>query len=171
MQGARQMCQAMFRLAVGLQMVGRLLGPAAPYNSEEQRFEQRFMAYFPQTSPQHLDYPQFEEAMNVKGAHDPHSDHRSAMSYACRAKYRLEVHDPNGSERAMLTDWRLAGQSIQLSWESHADYHVHAMVCRPWHMVLRRLHAGEALRVVHHVLRQSAEQRAACATDGPAGCP
>jgi len=71
MQGARQMCQAMFRLAVGLQMIGQLPGPAAPYNSEEQRFEQRFMVYFPQTSPQHLDYLQFEEAMNVKGAHDP----------------------------------------------------------------------------------------------------
>ena len=64
------MCQAMFRLAVGLQMVGRLPGPAAPYNSEEQRFEQRFMTYFPLASPQHLDYLQFEEAMNVKGTYD-----------------------------------------------------------------------------------------------------
>ena len=70
MHGARQMCQAMFRLAVALQMIGQLPGPAAPYNSEEQRYEQRFMAYFALTSPQHLDYLQFEEAMNVKGAHD-----------------------------------------------------------------------------------------------------
>ncbi len=67
LQAPRLMCQAMFRLAVGLQMIGRLPGPAAPYNSEEQRFEQRFMAYFPLSSPQHLDYLQFKEAMDVKG--------------------------------------------------------------------------------------------------------
>ena len=68
LQAPRLMCQAMFRLAVGLQMIGRLPSPAAPYNSEEQRFEQRFMAYFPLSSPQHLDYIQFKEAMDVKGA-------------------------------------------------------------------------------------------------------
>ena len=103
MQAARQMCQAMFRLAVGLQMVGRLPGPAAPYNSEEQRFEQRFMAYFPLSSPQHLDYLQFEEAMSVKGAHEvDDSGFRSTAlwctvlcSGAARVRADLaDVHEP-----------------------------------------------------------------------------
>ena len=61
------MCQALFRTAVGLQLAGKLAAPEFPYNEEEQRFDQRFAAYFSLTNPAPLDYPQYQEAMNVTG--------------------------------------------------------------------------------------------------------
>ena len=62
------MCQALFRQAVGLQLAGKMPGPGSPYNEEEQRFDQRFAAYFLLTNPTPLDYQQYRGAMDVTGA-------------------------------------------------------------------------------------------------------
>ena len=67
MEAARSMCQALFRQAVGLQLAHKISTPDFPYNQEEQRFDQRFAAYFSLTNPAPLDYQQYKTAMNVTG--------------------------------------------------------------------------------------------------------
>lgn len=63
----RTLCQAHMRLAAGLARAGRLRPGGGPFNSEAQRFEQRFSALHRLAHPEPLDYDQFASAVDATG--------------------------------------------------------------------------------------------------------
>jgi hypothetical protein len=63
----RVLCQALMRVAAGLTRAGHLPPYPAPFNAEEQRFEQRFAALHRLQRPEPLPYQQYARSVDVSG--------------------------------------------------------------------------------------------------------
>ncbi|GAB4823291.1 hypothetical protein N2152v2_010337 [Parachlorella kessleri] len=77
----RMMCQGMMKLATGLTLMGCIQEPEAPFNSEEQRYLQRFAAFQLLTRPQPLYHPHFQESMATGGKSGMSPETFLAMAY------------------------------------------------------------------------------------------
>lgn len=63
----RHLCQGLMHMCVGLTASGVLTPPALPFNSEAERFEQRFGSFHILTRPEPLAYQQFEASVELRG--------------------------------------------------------------------------------------------------------
>ena len=67
MQLERTMCQATVKLCLGLERAGRLVPPAAPFNTAEQRYNQRFGVFAQIYKPEPVSYEQYQTAVGEPG--------------------------------------------------------------------------------------------------------
>lgn len=67
----RKLCQGTMRLAAALQKAGLIKARPAPYNTEEQYFEQRFFVFSHLRMPAYLSYDAYAAAMDLssEGSH------------------------------------------------------------------------------------------------------
>ena len=67
----RQLCQSHMRLAAGLSRGGYLGSLPSLFNTEEERFQQRFAALSVLFRPEPLTYDQYRTSMDMTGSVDP----------------------------------------------------------------------------------------------------
>ncbi|GMH46165.1 hypothetical protein BSKO_14133 [Bryopsis sp. KO-2023] len=63
----RQMCQGLIRLLLGIDMVGASAPVQSPFNTEAERFYQRFSTFMELETPEPLDYRAFVSNTNPNG--------------------------------------------------------------------------------------------------------
>ena len=63
----RQLCQAYMRLAAGLTKAGYLGGLPSLFNTEEERFHQRFAAFSVLFRPEPLSYSHYSKSIGMRG--------------------------------------------------------------------------------------------------------
>ena len=63
----RQLCQAFMRLAAGLTKAGYLGGLPSLFNTEEERFHQRFASFSVLFRPEPLSYSHYSKSIDMRG--------------------------------------------------------------------------------------------------------
>lgn len=67
----RQLCQAFMRLAAGLTKAGYLGGLPSLFNTEEERFHQRFASFSVLFRPEPLSYSHYNKSIDMTGKLNP----------------------------------------------------------------------------------------------------
>ena len=73
----RQLCQAFMRLAAGLTKAGYLGGLPSLFNTEEERFHQRFASFSVLFRPEPLSYSHYSKSLDMRGVLNPFPSHRA----------------------------------------------------------------------------------------------
>jgi len=76
----KQMCQGLMRATAALKLSGALPPRPAPFNSDEQYFEQRFFFMSTLSAPAPLTYPDYATAMNLSGTRTSIAKRRVSIS-------------------------------------------------------------------------------------------
>ena len=72
----RQLCQSHMRLAAGLSRGGYLGSLPSLFNTEEERFQQRFAALSVLFRPEPLTYEQYRASVDITGPVHPNATYR-----------------------------------------------------------------------------------------------
>ena len=87
----KHMCQGLMRSSAALHLAGLIHPRPAPFNTEEQYYEQRFFIFTQLAAPAPLSYEDYCSAMNLSGIAFCISEVRPILSWS----YRKCMPDPS----------------------------------------------------------------------------